>query len=169
MSAPRFAACLAALVLFAAAPTVLAQAMQGTHVLRTWEDPVKLADGTETVYLYEVSYDYATGETLRRAFDGSTLVETVEIAPPAAPFPGELEAALAIIEADDEIATLVSRSDAHVEGGFILFGEQAPMCAKPARCLQFDVMNPARTESFRYLVVDLHSGTILERDYFPGL
>ncbi len=167
MPASRFAACLAALLLLAA-PPVLAQ-MQGTHVLRTWNDPVKLADGTETVYLYEVSYDYATGETLRRAYDGSTLVETVELAPPAAPFPLEIEAALDIIAADEALWALVSRSDAHVEGGFILFGERYPACAKPARCLQFDVMTPDRTESLQFVVVDLHSGTIIERDLYPDL
>lgn len=167
----RFASCLAVLAAFAVTlPTASAQApMQGTHVLRTWEDPVKLANGTEAVYRYELSYDYATGETLRRAYDGAVLVETVEMKPPGAPFPVEIEAAMSIIRADEALSALASRSNAHVGGGFILFGEQYAACAPPARCLQFDIMSQDRTESLQFVVVDLHSGTIIERDFYPDL
>lgn len=169
MPASRFASCLAALVLFSLAlPTASAQ-MRGTHIVSTWDDPVKLADGTETVYRYEVSYDYATGETLRRAYDGAVLVETVEMNPPSAPFPAEIEAAMNIIQADGQLSALVSRSNALVGGGFILFGEQHAPCAKPARCLQFDIMSQDRLESYQFVVVDLHSGTVIERDFYPDL
>ncbi len=169
MSAFRFASCLAALAFLALALPASAQQMQGTHIVSTWDDPVKLADGTETVYRYEVSYDYATGETLRRAYDGAVLVETVELNPPSAPFPMEIEAAMNIIQTDEQLSTLVSRSNAIVGGGFILFGEQHTPCAKPARCLQFDIMSQDRLESYQFVVVDLHTGTIIERDFYPDL
>lgn len=168
MSTFRLASWLAAVAFFVVAlPTASAQ--PGARILSTWDDPVKLADGTETVYRYEVSYDYATGETLRRAYDGAVLVETIEIDPPSAPFPAEIEEAMAIIMADEDLSALVSRSNALVGGGFILFGEQYPACAKPARCLQFDIMSQDRLESFQFVVVDLRTGTIIERDLYPDL
>ncbi len=163
----RFASCLLAAALFALALPASAQRAQ---VLRTWEDPVKLADGTETVYRYEVSYDYESGVALRRAYDpAGTLVETLETAPPAAPLPPELDEARAILQADPEIGALTERSGATVEGGFILFGAQHPACARPARCLQFDIMAPDRIESLQFVVVDLRTRAVVERDLFPDL
>lgn len=140
------------------------------RLLRAWEDPVKLADGSEAVYRYEVTYDYDAGITLRRAYDeAGALVETVELSPPTAPLPQEIEEALAIVQADAAISGLAARSGARIEGGFILFGDQHPACAAPARCLQFDVMSADRIESLRFVVVDLRSKTIVERDLFPDL
>ncbi len=167
MSASRFASCLSAIAFLALA--VPAVHGQDARVLRTWSDPVKLADGTEAVYRYEVSYDYATGVALRRAYDGDVLVEALEIAPPSAPLPQEIAEARALVEADPEISALAARSGATIEGGFILFGAQHAACAPPARCLQFDVMAPDRTESLQFVVVDLRTRTIIERDLFPDL
>lgn len=153
----------------ALAPAASAQD-RAPRLLRAWEDPVKLADGSEAVYRYEVTYDYDTGLTLRHAYDESgALVETVELSPPTAPLPQEIEEALAIVHADEAVSGLAARSGARIEGGFILFGDQHPACAAPARCLQFDVMTPDRTESLRFVVVDLRTGTIVERNLFPDL
>ena len=160
---------LAVVALHAAAPDAVAQE-PSARVLSTWDDPVKLADGTETVYRYEVTYDYETGVALRRAYDASgTLVETREVAPPPAPTPEEIEEARAIILADAALGGLAARSNATVEGGFILFSNQYPACAAPARCLQFDIMPPSKLESLQFVVVDLRTRTIIERDLFPDL
>ena len=160
---------LAVAALCAAAPDAAAQELS-TRVLSTWEDPVKLADGTKTTYRYEVVYDYATGTAVRRAYDAAgALVEAREVAPPPAPTEAEMEQARAIILADDALTGLAARSNATIEGGFILFADQYPACAAPARCLQFDIMPPSKMESLQFVVVDLHTGTIIERDLFPDL
>ena len=165
-----FALGLAALALgLMLAPSASAQD-RAPRLLNTWEDPVKLPDGSETVYRYEVTYDYDTGVALRTAYDTfGYVVETVELSPPTAPLPQEIDEALAIIQADEAISALTARSGATVDGGFILFGNQHPACEAPARCLQFDVMAPNKIESLQFVVVDLRTGQIVERDLFPDL
>ena len=169
---PAFMKRLTLLLAVAALCTVAtdAVAQESARVLSSWDDPVKLSDGTETVYRYEVVYDYDTGIALRNAYDAAgTLVETVQVAPPGAPSAEEIEEARAIILADAAIAGVAARSNATVEGGFILFADQYPACAAPARCLQFDIMPPSKTESLQFVVVDLRTRTIIERDLFPDL
>ena len=165
----RLTLVLAVAALCAAAPDAVAQE-QSSRLLSSYTDPVKLADGTETVYRYDVSYDYATGVTLRRAYDASgALVETIELSQQPGPTPDEIAEAKAIIQQDGEMGTLLARANATVEGGFILFADQHPACAAPARCLQFDLMPPDKIESVRFVVVDLSKRAIVERDLFPDL
>ena len=165
----RLTLVLAVAALCAAAPDAVAQE-QSSRLLSSYTDPVKLADGTETVYRYDVSYDYATGVTLRRAYDASgALVETIELSQQPGPTPDEIAEAKAIIQQDGEMSTLLARANATVEGGFILFADQHPACAAPARCLQFDLMPPDKIESVRFVVVDLSKRAIVERDLFPDL
>ena len=165
----RLSLLLAVVALFAVAPDAVAQE-PSARVLSTWDDPVKLADGTETVYRYEVSFDYTTGVTLRRAYDASgALVETVELSQQPGPTPEEIAEAKALIQQDAELSSALVQSDATIEGGFILFADQHPACAAPARCLQFDLMPPSKIESVRFVVVDLSKRAIVERDLFPDL
>lgn len=160
---------LTGLLLAVPVPSAVAQA-NSPHVLRTWEAPAKQSDGTETRWRYELTRDPATGATFQHTYDSDGVwLETVEVAPPAAPMPHEIEQALAILETDAAITENVARADARVEGGFILFGDQYPACAPPARCLQFDVMTPDRKTSLQYVAVDLHTRTIIARDFFPDL
>lgn len=169
VSIKRLTLVLAVAALCAAAPDAVAQ-QQSSRVLNSWMDPVKLADGTETTYRYEVSFDYTTGVTLRRAFDASgALVETMELAQQPGPTPEEIAEATAIIMEDAEFSSELARANATVEGGFILFADQHPACVAPARCLQFDLMPPDRIESLRFVVVDLSTRKIVERDLFPDL
>lgn len=161
---------LAALTLFAAAPPDALAQEHRVRVLSSWDDPVKLAGDTETVYHYEVSHNYDTGVSTRRAFDASgILVETVEMTTPPGPTPEEIDEAKAIIAADDALGAAISRTSAEVDGGFLLYADQHPACVAPARCLQFDLIPPSKLESVRFVVVDLASQRIVERDLFPDL
>ena len=160
------------LLAFAPATSAQDRASQdrAPRLLSTWEDPVKLPDGSETVYRYEVTYDYDAGVALRTAYDTfGNVVETVELAAPPAPTPQEIEEAIALIQQDDELSALAAQRNATVEGGFLLYGDQVEACAAPARCLQFDIIGPDRIESVRFVVVDLRTGAIVERDLFPDL
>ena len=165
-----FSLALAVLTLLAAAPSDAVAQEHRVRVLSAWDDPVKLADGTETVYRYEVTHNYDTGETVRRAYDASgTLVETLEMTTPPAPTPEEIEEAKAIIAADEALSDAIARTNATVDGGFLLYADQHPACVAPARCLQFDLIPPSKLESVRFVVVDLGSRQIVERDLFPDL
>ena len=151
------------------APSASAQD-RAPRLLNTWEDPVKLPDGSETVYRYEVTYDYDTGVALRTAYDtfGNT-VEVKEMAQAPAPSAEEIAEAMAIVQGDAELSALAAARNATVDGGFLLYGDQIEACAAPARCLQFDIMGPDKIESVRFVVVDLRTGQIVERDLFPDL
>lgn len=155
----------------ALAPTGLAQrATDGSRVVSSWQEDVKLADGSDVVYRYEITYDYTTGRTVRTAFDtAGAIVERREI--DYAPTPSEEEIAWAtdLIRADAELGALAAERNALIEGGFVLHGDQLAACAAPARCLQFDLMSPDRLESIRFVVVDLRTETIVERNLFPDL
>ncbi len=154
------------LLLALAAPTAAAQ--DGLRAMRAWEEPVKLADGTETTYRYEAVYDYATARTVRTAYDATgAVVEVMEMTKPLAPTPDELAAGRALVLADAEMARLVSVNDATVEGGFLLHERDG--CAPLGRCLQFDLIPPGRRQSVRFVVVDLATAEITERDFHPGL
>ncbi len=166
----RLTLVLAVAALCAAAPTDAVAQEPSSRVLNSWAEPVKLPDGTETTYRYEVSFDYATGVTLRRAYDASgALLETIEMTQQPGPTPDEIEEAKAIIWQDAALSGELSRASATIEGGFLLYADHHPDCAAPARCLQFDLMPPSKTESLRFVVVDLSKRAVVERDLFPDL
>lgn len=174
--APLFIAILALL----AAPTALAQADRAqartdTELIRAWEEPVKTdALGTTEARRVELAFDYAQGATLRRTYDAAGALlrtETVEGQPQ--PSPAERAEARGIIAADAELAPLLAASNATIEGGFTYSAEgfERPLaaCGPGARCLQFDLVAPSRTESVRFVVVDLATRRVVERDLFPDL
>ncbi len=165
---------LAVAALCAAAPTdALAQA-QSARVLNSWTESVKLPDGTEATHRVDLTYDYASGVTLRRTYDeAGTLLDTERVDAQPRPTSDETAEAAAIIAADPELGSLLVTSGATIEGGFLYSGEdfEAPLaaCASGARCLQFDLITPSRIESVRFVVVDLVTRQVVERDLFPDL
>ena len=164
---------LAALALLATAPDALAQARTDAPVIRSWEEPVKANGLTETRRV-EVAFDYAQGVTLRRTYDDSgTLLRTDELARQPRPSDAEIAESAAIIEADAVLAPLLAESQANVEGGFLYntedFEKPLAACGPGARCLQFDLVAPSRTESVRFVVVDLATRRVVEHDLFPHL
>jgi hypothetical protein len=173
-SPSSFLLALAAFALFAGAPTdAAAQARTDTQVIRSWEMPVK-ADGLTQTRRVEVAFDYARGVTLRRTYDaagGLLRTETVDGQPQ--PSPAEIAEATAIIKADAELGALIDQTDATVEGGFVYspegFDRPLAACGPGARCLQFDLIGPAKLESVRFVVVDLATREVVERDLFPDL
>lgn len=149
------------------------EARTDTEVIRSWQEPVKLDGRTETRRV-EVAFDYAQGATLRRTYDATgALVRTETVDGQPQPSEAEIAEATAIIEADPELAPLLARSRATIEGGFTYsaegFDQPLAECSPSTRCLQFDLVAPSRTESVRFVVVDLATRRVVERDLFPDL
>lgn len=165
---------LAALALLAVAPAdAVAQARTDTQVIRSWEEPVK-SDGLTATRRVEVAFDYAQGVTLRRTYDAAgTLLRTQTVEGQPQPSPAEIAEATAIITADAELGALIEQTDATVAGGFTYspegFDRPIAACGPGARCLQFDLIPPSKLESVRFVVVDLATREIVERDLFPDL
>jgi hypothetical protein len=160
-------------LLAAMPPEALAQARTDTQVIRSWEEPVK-ADGRVEARRVEVAFDYAAGVTVRRTYDASGfLLRVEEVEGQPQPSPAEVAEAQAIVAADAELAPLLAASGATVEGGFTYsaegFDEPLAACGPGTRCLQFDLVAPSRMESVRFVVVDLATRQVVERDLFPDL
>ena len=170
----RIALALAVTALLAAAPTdAAAQNRTDTQTIRTWEEPVKIGGGTE-IHRVELAFDYAQGVTLRRTFDAAgSLLRTEALTAQPRPSDDEIAEATALIAADAELAPLLAASGATIEGGFVYhqadFAAPLAACGPGARCLQFDLVAPSRLESVRFVVVDLATRQVVERDLFPNL
>lgn len=151
-------------------------------LIHTWDEPVKTGSARAESRHVDIVFDYARGAALERTYDASgALLSEREIAPPT-PSDEEVAEAIAIIEADAELAPLIEASGAAVEGGFLYLPEdfvgvegtvdfKKPLkaCERGARCLQFDLVGPDRETSVRFVVVDLATRRVVEHDLFPHL
>ena len=140
---------------------------QGTQNLGEWVDAVKTDHGKD-VRRYRLDYEWDTGLTHEsvHTLDGKLISERRYRSAPS-PSQADIAEADAIVRADPEIAQIMRRQpDLSLQGGFPM--NQAPgegPCTDPTRCLQmllFDGDNVVR-----HMLVDLRSGSILERDYVP--
>jgi len=175
-------ACRAAFVLAAlgfaalAAPAARAQSAAApgpdARVLRAWSDPVKLDDGTTVVWHHAVTFDPATGETVRTTrLDDGTVVARVPHRP-LRPTADEIAEAHALILAHPEVAALARAAGAPVvDGGFLLVQPPGQPCGPGTRCVQFDVLelaDPQHPARLRYVVVDLRAGRVVDADFQPA-
>jgi len=139
----------------------------GTMDLGEWTDAVKTDHGKEARH-YRAVYDWDTGLTHEYAYtlDGKLVSERSYRGAPA-PSPEEIEEARAIVLADPEIASILSRQPQFLlDGGFSIeqTASEGP-CTERTRCLQMFLYDGNNV--VRHMLVDLRTGSILERDYIP--
>ncbi|MDX1530318.1 MAG: hypothetical protein R3362_02210 [Rhodothermales bacterium] len=163
---------LCTLLLFALAGLSASDALaqeRAVRTIRSWEAPVKV-DGRTEMHRVEMAFDYDRGVTIRRVYGpGGDLLEEREVAGQPAPNAEELAAARDLVAADPVLSDLLADTGATIEGGFLYNGDTVPACGPTSRCLQFDLIGPSRAESVRFVVVDLTTGEVVERDLHPGL
>jgi hypothetical protein len=175
---PRFTLALIALAFVAfgpATPGAYAQNAANVNVLRDYVDEVKLADGTSAQWRIVVTYDPASGETVRTVTDeaGRVIERDATRNTLARPSAEEIARGEALVRADPEVAALIAGAQqAVVQGGFILLREEGHPCAPGSRCLQFDVAevfeSERRVERLRYVVVDLRTDRVVSNDFNPA-
>jgi hypothetical protein len=142
-------------------------ARQGTMLLGEWVDAVKTDHGKEA-RRYRLVYEWDTGLTHEYVYAMSgELVSERRYRGAPSPSPDEVEEAAAIVRADPEIAQILrGQPGLSLQGGFPMNQARGEgPCTQRTRCLQmllFDGDNVVR-----HLLVDLRTGSIIERDYVP--
>ncbi|MDX1439022.1 MAG: hypothetical protein R3284_03875 [Rubricoccaceae bacterium] len=165
---------IAAFVALLTAPPLLAQDFNSERVLRTWQTDVKLQSGDIDRWTFTIAYDPVEGLYTRTAVDTSgRVVDSIASEfSMAAPTEGEIEYARQLILTDRELQPLIdSAARPFVEGGFELVRRDNPSCSAGSRCLQFDLMDAVvpgeHIKRIRYIIVDMRTGQILDRDVNP--
>lgn len=155
---------LAALVVAFAGALFAPAAFAQSSVTTSWDQPVKLPDGSETTYRIEVVFDYVSNTAVQSAYDATgALVERTDVPPPPQPTDEEIALAHAVIEADAELVGFLAPSDVIIDGGYVLFDG---ICAE-IRCLQFTLGPVDGSRIDRYVVVDLSTQTMASRNFDP--
>jgi hypothetical protein len=148
-----------------AAPTKGASRLR---VLRSWTDTVKVGGG-EFPRRVDILFDYKQGVALERSYDASgrlTQERTLDGAPQ--PSAEEIDEAFGIVRADPELGRIVERTQAVLEGGFLLKEGEGQTCGPRSRCLQVQLLGPTRLGLVRYVVVDLMTRSIAYPAYTPA-
>lgn len=163
------------LALLVAAPAVIAQNASNERIIRSWEDEVKLEDGTETTWTYTVTFNTDTGEYTRTIVDNSGLEiqRTVQTSSMISPSEEEISIARDIILSDSELGALYNEANNPVlSGGFVLLREEGHPCGPGSRCLQFDMMDvdeaAREVERIRYVIVDVRTNELVSSNFDPA-
>jgi len=138
------------------------------RLLRSWTDTVKVGGG-EFPRRVDILFDYKQGVALERSYDASGRL-TQERRLDGAPQPSaeEIDEAYGIVRADPEIGRILERTQAVLEGGFLLKEGEGQPCGPRTRCLQVQLLGPTRLGLVRWVVVDLVTRAIPYATYTPS-
>jgi hypothetical protein len=138
------------------------------RLLRSWTDTVKV-DGAEFPRRVDILFDYKQGVALERSYDASGRL-TQERKLDGAPQPSveEVADAYGIVRADPEIGRILERTEAVLEGGFLLEEGEGLPCGPRTRCLQIQLLGPTRVGLVRWVVVDLVTRAIAYPTHTPA-
>jgi hypothetical protein len=144
------------------------KAANRVRLLRSWTDTVKVGDG-EFPRRVDILFDYAQGVALERSYDASGRL-TGQRRLESAPQPSEEEVAEAygIVAADPELGRIAERTQAVLEGGFLLQEGEGHACGPRTRCVQVQLLGPTRLGLVRSVVVDLVKRAIVYPTYTPS-
>jgi len=139
------------------------------RLLRSWTDTVKV-DGRELPRRVDILFDYTEGVALERSYDtsGRLIQERRLIDNAPSPSDDEIAEAFGIVRADPQLGRILKRTQAVLEGGFLLQEAEGQACGPRTRCLQIQLLGPTRLGLVRYVVVDLTKGAIAYPAYTPA-
>ena len=138
------------------------------RLLRSWTDTVKVGGG-EVPRRVDILFDYTQGVALERSYDASgrlTQERRLEGAPQ--PSAEEIAEAYGIVRANPDLGRILERTEAVLEGGFLLKEGEGQACGPRTRCLQIQLLGPTRLGLVRCVVVDLVKGAITYSTYTPS-
>jgi hypothetical protein len=139
------------------------------RLLRSWTDTIKLDGGGELPRRVDIVFDYTKGIALERSYDGSgRLTQERTLEGPPQPSAEEIAEAFGIVRADPELGRILERTQAVLEGGFLLEEGEGQPCGPRTRCLQVQLLGPTRLGLVRYAVVDLVKRAIVYPTYTPS-
>lgn len=144
-----------------------------TRVLRSWPEDVRV-DGKLLPARVEVVFDYTDGVAIERLVSetkaGRQVLKTRTFPPGVgvpAPSVEEIEEAMQIVRADDEMARLIRNADAVLDGGFELFEPAGSPCGPGTRCIKIQINTANRLGLVRNVIVDLTKQGFAYRAWLP--
>lgn len=139
------------------------------RLLRSWTDTVKVDGGGDLPRRVDILFDYTQGVALERSYDGSgRLTEERRLDDAPGPSAEELAEAYGMVRADAELGRIVERTQAVLEGGFLLDEAEGQPCGPRTRCLQVQLLDPTRLGLLRWVVIDLVKRAIVYPTYMPA-
>jgi hypothetical protein len=139
------------------------------RLLRTWHDSVKTPEGDVTRRV-DILYDYGRASAFERtyALDGTLISSRRIVVNPPTPSAEEIEEAFEIVRGDSELARIIGRYSADLEGGFLIEEGRGKACGPGSRCLLIQVLSPDHSGLIRVTGVDLVKRTIAYRTFVPS-
>ncbi len=144
-----------------------------TRVLRSWPEDVRVG-GKLLPARVEVVFDYTDGVAIERLVTetkaGRQVLKTRAFPPGIgvpAPSVEEIEEAMQIVRADEEMARLIRNADAVLDGGFELIEPAGGACGPGTRCVKIQINTANRLGLVRNVVVDLTKQGFAYRAWLP--
>lgn len=141
------------------------------RLIRSWPEPVTV-NGKTALGRVEILFDYDQGVAIEQliAADGKVVQSNVRRKGEGAPrpTPGEIQEAMDFVRADPELARIIERADAQLQGGFILNEPAGKPCGPGTRCLQIKLNTADGMGFIRWAVVDLTRNVFAYRSYMPS-
>ena len=139
------------------------------RLLRSWEEPVKVAGGQEVARRVDLVFDYDKGVGYENFYtlDGVSMGRKTLGAGHPAPSQEEIQEACDVVRADPEFGRIFKRFRVVFEGGFILTEERGRPCGPGSRCLRVFLLSSDRAGTIRQVVVDLVKQNVAYDDFTP--
>ena len=162
-------ALLLGLVAAAAAETQPSLTSRPLRLLRTWYDSVKTSQG-DFPRRVDILYDYQRASAFERTYtlDGKLISARRIVVNPPTPSQAEIEEAFEIVRQDPELARIIRRYKAELEGGFIIEEGRLKPCGPGSRCLLIQVLSPDHSGLIRVTGVDLVKQKVTYRNFVPS-
>jgi len=137
------------------------------RLLRSWEETVKLSNGTETPRRVDVFFDYrkAVGWEVFSTPDGKFLGRMSLGPGQPTPSQAEISEAFRFVRDDPQFELIFRRFRPVLEGGFILLERRGQPCGPGSRCLRVFILSSDRAGTIRQVVVDLVKQSVVHADY----
>jgi hypothetical protein len=139
------------------------------RLLRTWYDSVKTRAGDQAIRV-DLVYDYGKAAAFERVYDleGRRIRERRLVVNAPTPSPEEIQEAFGLVRADPELARIIRRFRAALEGGFLIEEGRRKACGPGARCLLVKLLSPDHSGLIRVVGVDLVKLSIPYRNFVPS-
>jgi hypothetical protein len=139
------------------------------RLLRTWYDSIKTRQG-DVPRRVDILYDYSRAAAFERSstLDGRLISSRRIVVNPPTPSAAEIEEAFAIVRQDPELARIIRRFSATLEGGFIIEEGRFKTCGPGSRCVLVQMLSSDRSGLIRVSGVDLVRQKVAYRTFIPS-
>jgi hypothetical protein len=150
-------------------PTAPSESSRPVRLLRSWYDSIKTRQG-DVARRVDILDDYDRAAAFERSYtlDGRPISSRRLVVNPPTPSEEEIAEAFDIVRADPEIARMVRRYSAELEGGFLIEEGRGRACGPGARCLLVQVLSPDHSGLIRVAAVDLVKQQVTYRNFVPS-